>query len=175
MLDKGYIHLYTGNGKGKTTAAFGLALRAAGAGLKSIIIQFMKGQHYSEIDAVKMLDGIIKVEQYGSKQFCMPDGENFQEHHDLAQKGYNRAKEVLKDNRHSLVILDEIVTSLLFKLISIEQIIRLIEIRPQNIELILTGRNAPPDLIQQCDLVTEMKEVKHYYTNGVEARTGIEN
>ncbi|MDY6967318.1 MAG: cob(I)yrinic acid a,c-diamide adenosyltransferase [Spirochaetota bacterium] len=175
MLEKGYVQLYTGNGKGKTTAALGLALRAAGTGMKTMIIQFMKGQFYSELDAVKKLDGMIEIEQYGSTKFCMPDHENFDEHYTICRKGYTRAEEVIINNQHSVVILDEIVTALLFTIITIEDIKKLIDIKPQSMELILTGRGAPQELIDMCDLVTEMKEIKHYYTQGVLARTGIEN
>ena len=175
MLKKGYTQLYTGDGKGKTTASLGLALRATGSGLKTMIIQFMKGQHYSELDAVKKLNGLITIEQYGSKKFCRPDDENFQEHYDLARKGLKRAYEVMEDEETSIVILDEIVTSLVFELVTIDEIKDLISKKPQDKELILTGRGAPQELIDVCDLVTEMKEIKHYYKQGVDARIGIEN
>ncbi len=175
MLQKGYIQLYTGDGKGKTTAALGLALRAAGAGLKTMVIQFMKGQHYSELDAVKKLNGLISIEQYGSKKFCKPDGENFDEHYNFTRKGLARAHEAIADDEFSIVIFDEIVTSLIFKLITIDEIRDIISKKPANKELILTGRRAPQELIELCDLVTEMKEIKHYYTQGVDARVGIEN
>ncbi|MCP4137700.1 MAG: cob(I)yrinic acid a,c-diamide adenosyltransferase [bacterium] len=176
MLEKGYTQLYTGNGKGKTTASLGLALRASGAGLKSIIIQFMKGQFYSEIDAVKNTNGLITLEQYGSKKFCRPqDDETYPEHKEFTEKGLARAREVLADPGYSLVILDEIVTTTLFKLISIEEIISLIKSKPENKELVITGRGGTQELIDAVDLATEMKELKHYYTKGVEARKGIEN
>ena len=175
MLEKGYVHLYTGNGKGKTTAALGLALRAAGAGLKTIIIQFMKGQYYSELDSVKKLDGLVLVEQYGSKNFCMPDDKNFQEHYDLGRKGFDRSLDVIEDDQFSLIILDEIVTAHLFKIVTIDDIRALINKKPENRELVLTGRGATDELIDLCDLVTEMREIKHYYTKDVIARVGIEN
>ncbi len=175
MLQKGYVQIYTGDGKGKTTASLGLALRAAGAGMKTMIIQFMKGQHYSELDAVKKLDGLISIEQYGSKKFCKPDGEYFDEHYDLARKGLARAYEALADDTLSIVILDELITSLIFELVTVDEIKDIISKKPANKELILTGRRAPRELIDICDLVTEMREIKHYYTQGVEARVGIEN
>ncbi|MFC1671167.1 cob(I)yrinic acid a,c-diamide adenosyltransferase [Spirochaetota bacterium] len=174
MMEKGYIQIYTGNGKGKTTAAMGLALRASGAGLKTIIIQFMKGQYYSELDAVKLLKDYIKIEQFGSRSFRKPGDKDSREHHELAKKGYARAMEVLKGNDYSIIILDEIITSLKSGLITLEEIFKLIEIKPENIELILTGRGAPEELIKKADLVTEMKEIKHYYNEGVDARVGIE-
>lgn len=174
MLEKGYIQLYTGNGKGKTTAALGLALRASGAGLKSIIIQFMKGQHYSELDAIKKLKGHITIEQYGSSKFYMLNDDNFEEHFSMARTGLKRAHEVLNDNKFDIIILDEIVTSLNFKIITLDEIVKVIEQKPNNKELVLTGRGAPQHLISLCDLVTEMTEIKHYYSQGVKARTGIE-
>ena len=175
MLKKGYIQLYTGDGKGKTTASLGLSLRASGADLKTIIIQFMKGQHYSELDAVKRLDGLVTIEQYGSKKFCKPGDKDFQEHYDLARKAVARAHEVILSEEFSIIILDEIVTSLIFELVTVDEIREIIKKKPVNKELILTGRRAPQELIDLCDLVTEMKEVKHYYQDGVEARVGIEN
>jgi cob(I)alamin adenosyltransferase len=174
MLEKGYVQLYTGNGKGKTTAALGLALRAAGAGLKTIIIQFMKGQHYSELGSVLQLKNLITIEQYGSSRFCMVNGENFKEHSLLAKNAMKRIQEVITGNDFDIIILDEIVTSLYFKIITLDEIAQLIGQKPANKELVLTGRGAPQQLIDLCDLVTEMKEVKHYYTRGVNARTGIE-
>lgn len=174
MLKKGYIQLYTGNGKGKTTAALGLALRACGAGLKSIILQFMKGQYYSELDAIKKLKGQIQIEQFGSSKFCVLNDDNFEEHYALARNGMKRAMEVLNDKKYDIIILDEIVTCLHFKIITLDEIIKLIEQKPETKELVLTGRGAPQHLISMCDLVTEMTEIKHYYTNGINARTGIE-
>lgn len=174
-LEKGYVQLYTGNGKGKTTAALGLALRAAGAGLSVIIIQFMKGQHYSELEGVKLLGDAVTIEQYGSPEFCRPDDSQIREHFDLAQKGLARAQEVLMNVQYNIVILDEIVTAHLFKLIPLDEILKLFEMKPESTELIITGRGAPKKLIRQCDLVTEMKEIKHYYHDGVMERKGIES
>jgi cob(I)alamin adenosyltransferase len=175
MSGKGYIQLYCGNGKGKTTASLGLAFRAAGAGMKTFVVQFMKGQPYSELESSKMLNGLITIEQYGSKKFCMPDGENFDEHYGLIRQGLKRAEEIITGNKYDIVILDEIVTSTIFKLLSIDEILKLIDKKPEKMELILTGRGATQELIDRCDLVTEMKEIKHYYTAGVLARVGIEN
>jgi cob(I)alamin adenosyltransferase len=174
MLEKGYVQLYTGDGKGKTTAALGLALRAAGAGLKTIFIQFMKGQHYSELDSVKMLGGMLTMEQYGSPEFCRPDSENIREHYEMARRGIIRSKEVM-DGSRDIVVLDEIVTALLFKLFPLREILEIIKMKPEKTELVLTGRGAPKELIEKCDLVTEMKEIRHYYQNGVQARAGIES
>ena len=175
MFGKGYVHLYTGNGKGKTTAALGLALRAAGAGLRTIVVQFMKGQHYSELDSVKKLGGMITIEQYGSARFCRPDDENFGEHLDFARRGLARSREVLSGNGYDIVVLDEIVTAQMFGLVSADDIAGLIRGKPEGVELIITGRGATEPVIALCDLVTEMKEVKHYYQAGVQARKGIES
>ncbi len=174
MRSKAYVHLYTGHGKGKTTAALGLALRAAGHGMRSIIIQFMKGQHYGELDAVKRLDGLITIEQHGSAAFCMPDDNNVIEHQRLAREALEHTREVLYGGVYPLVVLDEIVTAYLFKLVRLDEIMGLLKGRPAGVELILTGRGAPKELIDACDLVTEMREVKHYFTAGVEGRKGIE-
>ena len=175
MKEKGYTQLYTGDGKGKTTAALGLAFRAAGCGLKSLFIQFMKGQHYSELDSIAGFKGLIKIEQYGSKQFCMPDDENFEEHYKFSIEGMKRAHQVLESNNFDIVVLDEIVTALFFNIITMDEIRELVSKKPENMELVLTGRRAPQSLIEICDLVTEMKEIKHYYTQGVSSRKGIEN
>jgi cob(I)alamin adenosyltransferase len=174
MLEKGYTQLYTGNGKGKTTAALGLALRAYGAGLKTIIIQFMKGQHYSELKSISKIKSGIAVEQYGSPNFCMINSNTFEEHCVLAKNAMKRSYEVIADSEHDIVILDEIVTALHFKIVTMDEVTSLIKKKPEKKELILTGRGATPYLISLCDLVTEMTEIKHYYNNGIIARTGIE-
>lgn len=174
MIHTGYVHLYTGNGKGKTTAALGLALRMAGSGGRSLIVQFMKGRHYSELDAVKRLDGLIRIEQYGSPDFCEPRPEETAVHREFAQRGLARAREAVADASLALVVLDEIVTAVHFTLIAPDEVTALIDARHSALELVLTGRYASPALIEQCDLVTEMKEIRHYYQAGVEARKGIE-
>ncbi len=175
MLERGLIQLYTGDGKGKTTAALGLALRAAGAGLKTMILQFMKGQKYSELNSLIHLNEFITVEQLGSESFCRVGDESFDEHVRLARHGLKRATEVLNSGIHDLVILDEIVTAGRFGLVTHDEIFSLIEIKGPRVELVLTGRGATDELITRCDLVTEMREIKHYYTAGVPARKGIES
>jgi cob(I)alamin adenosyltransferase len=173
MLERGYIQLYTGNGKGKTTAAFGLAIRAAGAGLNIYIIQFMKGQLYSEHASLKKFKE-IKVDQFGTKNFYKLNDHNYEEQYTLAQNGLKRAAEVLEDKKYDIVILDEIVTALSLNVLTLDEIIKLLEFKPENKELVLTGRGAPQHLISLCDLVTEMTEIKHYFSQGVNARVGIE-
>ncbi len=171
---KGRVHLYTGDGKGKTTAALGLALRAAGAGMRTIIIQFMKGQHYSELDAAKMLQGLLIIEQYGNDDFYVQGSGSAEKHRLLAAGAVERAYRAIIDPACDILVLDEIITALSFGLVDSTVVIDLIKSKPDNKELVLTGRGAPESLYEYCDLVTEMKEIKHYYANGVSARRGIE-
>ena len=175
MIEKGYIQIYTGNGKGKTTAALGLALRAAGCGMKTSIVQFMKGQHYSELDAVKMLQGLVTIEQYGHPSFCRitdpPDPEDV----NRARAAFDRLQAIMDSKECSILIADEIITSMKFGFISEEDLLGLMKKKPEGMELILTGRGATESLIHEADLVTEMVEIKHYYRKGVQARCGIEN
>ena len=175
LFTKGYTHLYTGDGKGKTSAALGLAFRAAGSGIRSIVIQFMKGLPTGEQDAASMLGGLITIEQFGSSRFCRPDEGLRDEDMHLVRRGYERAKEVLLGGEYQIVILDEIITAVHFGLLSDEDILRLIQGKPETIELVLTGRSASEELIRQADLVTEMKEIKHYYRAGAAPRKGIED
>ncbi|HAH59818.1 MAG: cob(I)yrinic acid a,c-diamide adenosyltransferase [Lentimicrobiaceae bacterium] len=168
---KGYIHLYTGNGKGKTTAAFGLALRAAGAGKRVFIAQFVKGMHYAEIDAIKRLPE-IELKQYGLDCFIV----NEPTQHDIeaARKGLKEISLIIAENKTDLLILDEICIALHYHLFDIEEVVALLKNKPQEMEIVMTGRYAPPELYEMADLVTEMTEIKHYYNQGVEARKGIE-
>ncbi|MBN2159056.1 MAG: cob(I)yrinic acid a,c-diamide adenosyltransferase [Spirochaetes bacterium] len=175
MLPKGYIHIYTGNGKGKTSAALGLAFRASGSGLKSVIIQFMKGLPTGELEAASKTGCLISIERYGSRRFCRPDDDSFEEHRRYTLEGYERAREVIAGTLFDIVILDEIITAARFGLISDDDIISLIENKPDSTELVLTGRSASEKLIGHADLVTEMKEIKHYYQQGVMPRKGIED
>lgn len=174
VLNSGFVQLYTGDGKGKTTAALGLAIRAAGAGLSVLILQFMKGMDYSELSSLKCLPNIT-VEQLGSNTFCKIGDSNYQMHRTFAQKGYQRALVAISANLYDVIILDEIVTAAHFNLISIQQILDLINKKNPRIELVLTGRGATQELIDACDLVTEMREIKHYYQKGIVARKGIES
>lgn len=168
---KGYIHVYTGNGKGKTTAAFGLALRAALADKKVYIGQFVKGMEYSELKIDEILPN-IEIHQFG--QECFIYNEPTEKDILIANEGLDICREVLEKGDHDLVILDELNIALYYKLFSVEEVIEVLENRKPNIEVVITGRYAPKKLIELGDLVTEMKEIKHYYNNGVEARKGIE-
>ncbi len=169
---QGYIHVYTGDGKGKTTAALGLALRAAGAGLKVFIAQFMKLGDYSEIKALERFGEEVTVEQYGLGRFIRgnPDPADI----DAARKGLERVREIFTAGRHGLVILDEANVAAACGLFSPVDLLDLINARPEGVEVVLTGRNAAPEILTRADLVTEMKMVKHYFQKGVAARTGIE-
>lgn len=172
-LSRGYIHIYTGDGKGKTTAALGLALRASGHGMCSYIGQFMKGQHYGELTALHN-HPYITIEQYGDPRCCIRREEVTPEHVAQARRGLERAREAMRSGRFDVLVLDEINVALWFGLLAIEEVLALLDERPENVEVILTGRRAPQQLIDRADLVTEMQEVKHYYQSGVSARKGIE-
>jgi len=170
--EKGYVHIYTGPGKGKTTAALGLGLRAAGAGFKVYMIQFMKGRRYSELDAVEDIKNFTIV-QYGRDEFVSKENPE-QIDIDLALEGFAHAKEIVKSGKYDLVILDEINVAVDYNLISADDVLKLIEEKPEKMELVLTGRYSSPKLVRIADLVTEMLEIKHPYQNGILARKGID-
>jgi cob(I)alamin adenosyltransferase len=179
VKEKGLIHIYTGTGKGKTTAALGLCFRAAGWGYESAFIQFMKGQDSGELFAAKKFISTMLFEQYGSEKFIYkknlsdPNEHNLSEHKIFADRGIARAKELLLSARYKIIVLDEILNLLEFELITEDEILELMEMKGES-ELILTGRGATDQLIKRADLVTEMKEIKHYYTQGIKSRKGIE-
>jgi len=174
IWEKGYIHVYTGNGKGKTTAALGLALRAIGAGRRVYIGQFMKGQHYSELDAARLLDPHLTIEQYGQPDFCVP-GKVSPQDESLAREGMKKILSALDSGEYDIVVMDEVCTALYFKLLNTESVVAAMQNKPEKVELILTGRYAPQAIVDAADLVTEMAEVKHYYQKNIESRKGIEN
>jgi len=167
------IQVYTGNGKGKTTAAFGQALRASGQGLTVCIIQFLKGdEHFGEIQAAKNLRGVT-VEQYGQKEFIRADSLQPQDR-ELAHKGLLRAEEIVAGCRCDMLILDEINLALAWGLVPLEEVLHLLNSAPPEMEIILTGRHAPSEILSRADLITEMQERKHYYQKGICARRGTE-
>ena len=168
----GRVQVYTGDGKGKTTAALGLVVRAAGHGLKSYIGQFMKGQRYGELTALGD-HPLVKIEQYGSEG-CIRRDQVTAEHRAQARRGLQTATTAMLSGDYDIVVLDEINVALWFDLLSIAEVSDLIQRRPPNVELVLTGRRAPGELIAQADLVTEMREVRHYFASGISARAGIE-
>jgi cob(I)alamin adenosyltransferase len=165
------IQVYTGNGKGKTTAALGLALRAAGAGLKVYIGQFIKGSCYSELNALKRFKN-IRVEQFG--RGCFIQKRPAPKDIELARDGLGKIKKIMSKRIYDLIILDEINVALKFKLIELKDATDLINNVPLKTELVLTGRYAHPKIMQMADLVSEIKEKKHYFKKGIKARKGIE-
>ena len=171
-LEKGDIHVYTGPGKGKTTAALGLGLRAAGAGFKVHMIQFMKGRRYSELDALEKLPNFT-VSQHGRDQFVSKENPE-QIDIDLAQEGFKHAKDIIRNGKYDMVILDELNVAVDYNLISLEDVIKLMKDKPEKLELVLTGRYAHPEISMLADVVTEMLEIKHPYQQGVIARKGID-
>ena len=168
----GYVQVYTGDGKGKTTAALGLCLRAAGAGYTVFVIQFLKQGAYSEVKALQLFEDCITLEQYGQRGFIRggPTPADIR----LAQHGMDRAKEILARGEHDILVLEEINVAVALGLVSEAALLALIASKPPHVELILTGRGATDGVLQAADLVTEMKGVKHYYEKGVRARAGIE-
>ncbi|MBU4345830.1 MAG: cob(I)yrinic acid a,c-diamide adenosyltransferase [Candidatus Omnitrophica bacterium] len=165
------IQVYTGKGKGKTTAALGLAIRAAGAGLEVYICQFAKGMFYNELKALKRFKN-IKVAQFGGRCFIkkIPSPKDMA----LARKGLRQVNKIISQKNYNMVILDEINIALKLKLVELNDVIELIKKAPKNLELILTGRGAHPAIIKLADLVSEIKDKKHYYKKGIKARKGIE-
>lgn len=169
---KGYIQIYTGNGKGKTTAALGLALRAAGAGMKIYFTQFIKGKPYSELSILKNRIPEITIKQYGLGCFIVdkPTEDDI----NAAIKGLNEIANIILSEKYDMIVLDEITIALYYKLFSADRLIKVLQSKSDKTEIVITGRYAPDELIKIADLVTEMKEIKHYYKDGVEARKGIE-
>ena len=169
---KGYVHVYTGNGKGKTTAAIGLAIRAAGAGMRVYIAQFVKGMHYSELDALDRHADRITLKQYGRDCFIEkePEAEDIR----AARQGLEEVKGILASGDYQVVILDEANIATRYNLFSPDELIEVVRSKPEAVELVITGRNADPQVVALADLVTEMKEIKHYYNRGVQARPGVE-
>lgn len=171
---KGLIQVYTGNGKGKTTAALGQALRAVGHGYKVLIIQFAKGSpDYGEIKASQILAPYLKIEQYGLETFIDKDNLS-KEDIELAQKGWNVALNAITDNAYNMVILDELNIALDFHLLDLKEVIEALNRRNPTIEIIITGRYAHQAIIDIADTVSEVKLIKHHYYNGIVARAGIE-
>ena len=171
-MDKGYIHVYTGNGKGKTTSAIGLGVRAAGAGKKVHMIQFMKGRRYSEIDGLEHVSQFT-VSQHGRDEFVNKEHPE-QIDIDMAQEGFETAKKLVTSNKYDMIILDEINVAIDYNLLTIEDVMELIKNKPTRLELVLTGRYATPALVQQADYVSEVLEIKHPYQQGVLGRKGVD-
>ena len=166
------IHIYTGNGKGKTTAAIGLGMRAAGHGLDVYMIQFMKGRRYGEINTIEKTPNFTVI-QFGRDEFVSKTKPE-QIDIDLAQKGLSHAQKIITEGKYDVVILDEINVAIDFGLIKLEDVLKLLTNKPSHVELILTGRYASAELIKYANLVSEICEIKHPYTNGILSRKGID-
>lgn len=188
-----YVQVYTGNGKGKTTAAVGAAIRAVGAGMRVYMMQFMKGKAYSEQEILRSLPGLVLCTtgkpffvaktgmiteelraELGDEVVVFKEGQPPADYVALLADGLEKARQAACSGRYDMVILDEINMAVFFGLVELEAVVRLIRQRAVHTELILTGRGAADEIIALADLVTEMREIKHYYTQGVQARTGIE-
>jgi cob(I)alamin adenosyltransferase len=169
---KGYVQVYTGDGKGKTTAAIGLAVRAVGAGCRVLLAQFFKKGDYSEIKTLGQLGERIEVKQYGTGRFIGERPTTMDRL--LFRKGLKQIKTDLSSNAYQIVILDEANLAVSFGLLSVDGLVDIIAARPEQTELIITGRQAHRKVIDAADLVTEMKEIKHYYRKGIRGRVGIE-
>ncbi len=169
---KGLVHIYTGDGKGKTMSAFGMTIRSAAYGRKVYLAQFMKGRPYGE-DIYLKDDKNIEIEQFGWEK-CIRKNEVNETHRQTIEKGLLTCREKMLTSKYNLVILDEIIVAVWFGLIKEKEVIDFIDIKPDGTDLILTGRYASEALIDRADLVTEMKNIKHPYDKGIEARLGME-
>ncbi len=173
---EGRFQLYTGNGKGKTTAALGLAVRAACSGMKVYIGQFMKGQDYSELVLTERFPETITMEQYGTPKLLCKGEKPSSEDTSAARNGLLKLKEAMLSGRYDVIIADELNVTVHLGLLDTEIVLKVLKKRPDNVELVVTGRYAPDSFVELADLVTEMREVKHYYeTENLLARKGIEN
>ena len=175
FFENGLVQVYTGNGKGKTTASLGLAVRAAGHGLRVFVIQFMKGSTvYGELTSARRLAPELTIEQVGRESFVSrsnPHPEDLR----MAREGFARARQLVLSGEYDLVVLDEINCAVDFGMVALEELKELIASKPLHTELVLTGRGAHPDIVELADLVTEMRDVKHYFNAGQAARRGIES
>lgn len=174
QLERGLVQVYTGNSKGKTTAAFGLAVRAVGHGFKVFIIQFMKGRgDYGEITGLKRLEPECCLEHYGAPGW-VKKGEAGEEDIAEARRAWERAKTIIRSGEWNIVILDEVINAIWFELLPEEEVLEFLLEKPEQVELVLTGRNASETLQSRADLVTDMRQVKHPFEQGIRARKGIE-
>ena len=172
---KGYVHIYTGNGKGKTTAAMGLALRASGRGLRVVIVQLLKGSYTGEMQALKSIDNIRLIRVSDTVKFFWNLTDDDKEQMIQAAKSVLTDIESLFENDEiDVLILDEAMGAMKNAIVTMKEINTLLDIRPKHVEVVLTGRDAPKELIERADLVTKMQEIKHYWHQGAKARKGIE-
>ena len=171
---RGYIHVYTGNGKGKTTAALGLAFRAMGRGMRSYIAQFMKGVEYGELAAAAQVAPWITIEQFGADSRDCVHPQYSDADVELARNGLKRVEQEMLSGAYRIVILDEINVAGYYNVVTIPEVLQCIRKKPHEVELILTGRYASEEVLKAADLVSEMVEIKHYFQQGILARDGIE-
>ncbi len=169
---KGLIQVYTGDGKGKTTAALGLALRAAGRNMKVLIVQFMKKWDYGELHSVKLISNIT-LKTFGTKEFVYK-GKAKKIDYEEAEKAFSFGAEGMQSGDYDIVIFDELNMALYYELLDLKEVVEKLKGKPDEVEVVITGRKAPEEIIEIADLVSEMKEVKHPYQKGIEARRGIE-
>lgn len=173
MPEKGLVMVFTGNGKGKTTASLGMALRAWGQGMKVLILQFIKGGWvYGELLALKKLEG-LEIRQMG-EGFVRGGEGDAENHRQAAQKALEEAREEIASGKWDMIILDEIIYAVGFKLLKEVDLTDLVSLKPTGMHLVFTGRNAPQSLIDRADLVTEMREIKHPFAKGIKAQKGVE-
>jgi cob(I)alamin adenosyltransferase len=169
---EGLVQVYTGNGKGKTTAAIGLGIRAIGHGYKVCMVQFLKpSTSYGEHNSIKKIKN-FKIKSYGLKEFATPN--NQEKYKRLSNKAFDYATKTVMSRKYDIVILDEINFATAHGYVKLEDVIRLIEQKPKSVELVLTGRDAPEEILEKADLITVMQETKHPYRKGIPARKGIE-
>ena len=174
-MKRGYIQVYTGNGKGKTTAALGQAVRSAGAGFRTLIVQLMKEYPYSELEGLEPLGDHIAIEQYGGDAFVYKGEQPGEDERAKARAGLDRVIDAMQSGDWDVVVLDEGCVAVYFHLITVADLTEVIDAKPDTVELVLTGRYCPDAILARADLVTEMREVKHYYQQDVRARKGIES
>lgn len=169
----GLIQVYTGSGKGKTTASLGLALRAAGVGMRTYIGQFLKAEHSGEVEGVKLLAPYVTLEQFGLEGWVFKERIS-PEQRAAARAGLSKATAAMKSGEYDIVVLDEIIVAVYLGVLTESEVLALMASKPANVELVMTGREASQMVIDRADLVTEMREVRHPFSRGVPAREGIE-
>ena len=175
-LEKGLIQVYTGDGKGKTTAALGQGLRSCGRGLKVFMVQFLKGADSGELHSIEKLHPLFQIFRFERERgfFWTLNEQEKKELKEDIDKGIAFIKKVIQENECDILIIDELLGVLGNKLVTIEEVIEFLKSRPESMEIIMTGRNVPPEIAEIADLITEMKEIKHYFRKGVPSRVGIE-
>ncbi len=175
IWQRGYIQVYTGNGKGKTTAALGLALRAVGAGMKVYFGQFLKARDCAEVAGLSLLGAQVTLERFGSGRWVdRSDAQAYSEELELGRNGLESVRKAIASGEYKVIVLDEILGALKQGVVRLEEVVALLQNKPPEVELVLTGRDVPQEIAVLADLISEISPVKHYYKSGVPARRGIE-